>query len=180
MNDEKKRRLVERVMRDLLFGFDLDREIREQAGLYFFYAMRWVEASRRVLVMKAELEHVEARLRKRFREELVGNGKRVTEGLLDELVKSDEEYRRVLEQYIEAKEEESFWQVVKEAMKQRKDMIEAWVNVSVVVGSLNESLRLSDIDVIRSRLREKLRGKMIKVEDEDIKKEVGGDGVQEG
>lgn len=162
----KKEKVIERIVKDLVFGVDLDKEVSEQAGLYFYYAMKWVEASKKVLIAKAELEYVEAKLRRKFREELSTNGKKVTEGLLEELVKSDEEYRRVLNEYIQAKEEESFWQIVKEAMKQKKDMIEAWINANMVMRWMGEQIKVDEIELIRNKLREKLRGKMIKVDNE--------------
>lgn len=164
-----KDKVVEQIVKDLMFTGDMDRDVSEQAGLYFYYAMKWVEASKRALMAKADLEYVEARIKKELRKKAGDEGKKITEGYLDEAVVSDEEYRKVLEKYIEAKEEELFWQVVKESMKQKKDMIEAWVNVNMTLRWSGEQIKNEEIGVIKERLKEKIREKM--------KNKEGNDGV---
>lgn len=163
-----KEEIVNRIVKDLSFSGDLDRDVSEQAGLYFYYATKWAEASKKALMARADLEYVEARIKKELRQRASDEGKKITEGYLDEAVVNDSEYRRVLSKYIEAKEEELFWQVVKEAMKQKKDMLEAWVNVNMTLRWSGEQIKNEEIDVIKERLREKIRAKMVKEDNNGV------------
>lgn len=163
-----KMEIVDRIVKDLTFSGDLDKDVSEQAGLYFYYATKWAEASKKVLMAKADLEYVEARIKKGLRQRASDEGKKITEGYLDEAVVNDSEYRRALREYIDMKEEELFWQVVKEAMKQKKDMLEAWVNVNMTLRWSGEQIKNEEIGVIKERLREKIRAKMVKEENNGV------------
>lgn len=163
-----KEELFDKVVKDLSFSGDLDKDVSEQAGLYFYYATKWAEASKKVLIAKADLEYLEAKIKKELRQRASDEGKKITEGYLDEAVLNDSEYRKVLNKYIDMKEEELFWQIVKEAMKQKKDMLEAWVNVNMILRWSGEQIKNEEIAVIKERLREKIKAKTMKEENNGV------------
>lgn len=169
MDKETRKKVMELVAKDLQVDLeDLNKAVSEQAGLYYYYAMKWAKATSKVLARKADLELYEAKKKRELRKQLADNGRKVTEATIEELVLSDEEYKKLLDAYLEAKDEEAFWQVVKESFKQRKDMIESLVNLSMVLGSTKEQIRMSDVDKIREGIREKIRKKVEEAMPEEV------------
>lgn len=164
MDLEKKKKIMEDVLHLLVIDEErLDEEISRQAELFMEFARRWVQAEYKAMVLDMDLERYAAELRRRLREELGRDGKKVTEGMLEDYVLSDEGHIELKRELLEAKREAKFWGVVKDAFKQKKDMLEAKVNQLMVFGSTKERIRLeSDEEAkeIRRKLRSVIRRKL--------------------
>lgn len=157
--------LIEQIVEDLNFSeTTLSEDVSKQPALYFYYAMRWLEVNKKLLIEKMDLDVFVAREKKRLREVLQREGKKVTEGAVEEEVFSSKEYAERLTRLNAVKVEEAFWQIVKEAFKQRKDMLEAMVNTVMVLGKNGGevvSSRSASVDAIRESLRKKLKQKIL-------------------
>lgn len=154
--------LLEQIVNDLCVSeTTINEDVSKQASLYFYYAMCWLEAQKRMLLEKMDLDVFVAKEKKRLREKLLEESKKVTEGLLEEEVYSSDEYKSRMERFIQAKNEEAFWQVVKEAFKQRKDMIESLVNVVMVLSRGEEYVKEEDVNKIREKIKAKIKQKLL-------------------
>jgi hypothetical protein len=102
---------------------NLSKEFANQASLYGYFATMAVKAEHRasILAMKREQEYALAD--QEYREELEEQGKKSTEPMIKNLVMSDENYAKVLEQEYVAKYDYDIIKAVTKAMEQRAQML---------------------------------------------------------
>lgn len=145
-----------RVMEELSFDETrINDAIIKQASLFYYYAMKWVEANNELNAVKLDLEMLEAELYDEYRKKLEGNGGKVTEGMIESAVKRDIRYEDLSKRYLALKKEVEEWNVVKEAFKQRKDMIEAMVNILMSVRSGEKPIGV-EAEVIRKKVKDRI------------------------
>lgn len=102
---------------------DLDTAMIQHASLYVHYATNTVAARRQFDRIKNALEILEAQLDAEYRESLAAEGKKVTETMITNSIKSDKRYVSAITKQIEA---QSIWrlcEVSENAFIQRKDLI---------------------------------------------------------
>lgn len=146
----------EKILKDLLFDeTNIDKAVTEQASLFFYYGMKWVDAVNKMNAIKMDLEMLKARLYKKYRTQLENGKGKTTEGMIESSIITDSEYIKMMEDYRKAKEEAEEWGVVKDAFKQRKDLLEVFVNMLMSLRAGEKPISV-EADMIRHRLKKKL------------------------
>ena len=108
---------------DLKIGADLTKAMADQPGLYAFYASLAEEAEGRAKNIKYQLHCKEEDLDKVFRKKAIASGEKFTESGLKNKVNRHPEMRALYEQYLEARRTAGKLTVLKDAFRQRADML---------------------------------------------------------
>ncbi len=72
---------------------------------------------------KLELELMTAKLDREIRDDLVANKEKITDKIVEQEIIRDEQYQRASREYIEASLTSNRWNALKEAYRQRADML---------------------------------------------------------
>ena len=108
----------------------LDVEAVQQAGLFFKYAEESVKAKAQVDRMKMALDVMEAKLQAEVRESPEKFGLvKVTEAAIAAAVKTSTRYTDAYDAFLKAREVSGLVDVAREAMEQKKRMIEVLVTL---------------------------------------------------
>lgn len=105
--------------------YHLDDELIEQAALYIRWAEKAAEAVGEKIRIEKQRNILKAKLYKKYRSEFETDAtKRVTDSQIDSYVRTDPEYIRMTNEYIEAVKDESIMLEVKWGFQQRKSLLE--------------------------------------------------------
>lgn len=99
---------------------NLEEELCDQAGKFYFYADAYEWAEKSVLAAKYDVECAYAQLDKEYRSNLSG---KVTEKVVEGAILTDVRYIGMQDKYLAAIENRGALKAAMEAMKQRKDML---------------------------------------------------------
>jgi len=148
-------------MKDFKFSAEtLDEDIMKQPALYAYYAEKAVEAEHKRDLAEIRLREVGAERALAIRKKLAKKGEKVTEGLINNKLVTDKEYRKAQKEYLEAKAKADKAKVVKEAFKQRRDMIDALVRLFMIQSGSEIRSRIAkgvETEAIRKEVRKKIR-----------------------
>jgi len=159
----------DKLKRDLEFNeMNIDKAVIEQPANFAYYGYLWVEKMKEASILKMEVDRVYSELYMKYRTKMAENGEKATEKLIESKILSDEKYIRAYTEYLKAKDEAEVYGIVKDAFKQRKDMIETYVNLLMSLKSGDDSVKAkidySDIEVeaIKRKIKEKQKLSSIK------------------
>lgn len=125
-NDEEYQNLSAKlkINRDLL-----DEEALEQPHLYFHsseaYTISVAEKDKKKLALELE----EANLDKIIREEKIANEEKITDKIIAQEIIRDQDYQRAAKEHIDIVLVSNRWNALKEAYRQRADMIKILQNL---------------------------------------------------
>jgi len=104
--------------------FDLLDEWERQPGLYIKWAERAAKAEKIGLSLGKQRKIKQSELYKKYRKQFVDNSEKFTDMMLDAHVRSDQEYKDITNEWINAEEEAQILADVKWAFQQRKSSLE--------------------------------------------------------
>lgn len=123
---KEKRSLEQDLMIEVL---KIEEEVTKQPALYHYYGEKWVDACKLRDAVKIEVEEVYAQRESFYRRKLSKKSDKVTEAMIKAKVYQDELYKKVQEKYLDIKYEAEQLGIIKEALKQKKDMIEVYAHL---------------------------------------------------
>jgi hypothetical protein len=153
----------EQLKKDLEFNeLNIDKAVIEQPANFVYYGNLWVEKVKEANILKMEVDRVYSELYMKYKMRMAENGEKATEKLIESKILTDEKYLTVYKEYLEAKDEAERYGIIKDAFKQRKDMIEAYVNLLMSLKSGKDSIVESkisygdiEIEAIKRKMKEK-------------------------
>lgn len=102
---------------------DLDDEITRQPGRFAKYAQEHAQAEKQAKHAKLQLDVFEAALDKKIRDRAAGTGKKLSEKMVDSLIKQNDEWIERKKALHEAEAVADQIKAIVEGMRQKKDML---------------------------------------------------------
>lgn len=134
----------------------LDEEAINQPNLFFHASEAFALAVSVKDAKKQQLELTEAQLDKDIREEAAADEKKVTEPWVKQEIIRSQKYQRAAKEHIEATLTSNRWSALKEAYKQRADMLKVLQNL-YCTGHFGEITGISERKEARERFDNKRR-----------------------
>lgn len=115
---------TKQLKQDLSYSLaNLSDAMVQQAALFAHYGVIAAQASRQVDNIKLMVDNIEAAVYRKVRDELIANGEKVTEGLLEKIVRRHDRMIQASRALNEAKQIESVAKTAVEAFRHRRDML---------------------------------------------------------
>jgi hypothetical protein len=108
---------------DLRVGNDISKAMAEQPALFAFYGVLAEEAEAKAKKLKYQIHCKEEDLDKHFRERAIKHEERLTEQALKNRINRHSDMRTLYEQYLTAKRTAGLLVVLKEAFRQRAEIL---------------------------------------------------------
>jgi hypothetical protein len=156
----KERSFIEEIEID---KFSLDKECATNGEKVIYWGSKWAEANALREEAKKRLDEVRANLDLSIREnpESFGVVTKLTETMIEQLIKRHSEYKKAYEDYISAKRVAEELNMVKEAFLQRKDLLLAEIRLFLAdYYHSEETLSLETEEDMEERI--KMRRKAVK------------------
>ena len=113
---------------DLKFGDEnLAQAIQEHSAIFSYWGKRFVKACKKRDILKAQMEVMHATRARYYRKK--NKGERITDSQIRSLVETDKKYLKSINKFLDAKASAEKLGVAKDALKQKKDMIEAFLRL---------------------------------------------------
>jgi len=154
-----------KLERDLEFNeLSIDEAVISQPAKFAYYGYLWAECMKKANILKMEVDRVYSELYLRYKIKMTENGEKTTEKMIESKILSDKRYIQAQTEYLNAKDEMEVYGIVKDAFKQRKDMIETYVNLLMSLKSSRDSVvkKLDFTDMEVEAVRRKIKDKQKK------------------
>lgn len=106
---------------------NLAQSIQEHPAIYAYYGEKFVKACKKRDALKAQADVVYSTRARYYRKK--SKGERITDSQIKNLVETDKKYLKANNMFLDAKSSAEKLLVAKDALKQKKDMMEAFLRL---------------------------------------------------